>query len=1494
MLTRTGGPARCFDHYQGCTWPVLLVLGTVLMSAPTAPVESQDCGAEPCGQTRPTRVIAATDDATEPRIGNLTYEEDEVWQPVATLSPDQRRKGYTRSFVVGGYLCLIWAPDLGGPTTRGGIDVWDISDPRNPVLVKEWLNEDTVGLPQQHDLGLWNRDGQIVLATVGPSNSVMFFDVTDIGTELTLLSTITLSAIGGSYNNVRSVTVQAPYVYAVARGNGLYVLDATDPTAPELVTTVPSGKLGGISPTSVHAVGNLLMVSDVFGYGHATVDISDPEDPVLIRTIEGASGYSHLFSAGLLMTPGGLLNSNRMFVHRVDHDGSMHYAGEAGEELGEGGYGSYQDGYFFGGFGNQVAKFTIDPPALVGAGTSGIEKRDEDFADPLGNLILASNDHGKGTALIPHQAEPDTTGADVVWMHPPGGATGLSLTTRVGFSMSDSVAVESLTADNFSLRARGDDALAGQLSVNQNNVNFSPDEPLAASTTYDVRVCGIEDIVGNAGGCTTWEFTTKNTEAQSGAPGCRLDRFTPIQTGVSTTYAPTATENDPTAYTWRFGTGFTVGPQATAEATATYTEPGRYSVILTVANTHGTSQCSAVQIVHTPIAALSPLSSSSIITTETSDYFGFGVFRNVTDIYTANPDNDTVTRIHQDNAKLWEVAVGDTPRTLAEAPDGHIWVANQGSNDITVLTRSGDFVQTIELDHGSAPYGIVFAPDGSAAYVTLEAAGRLLKLGLDGTIEDDLAIGARPRALAVSGDSKRIFVTRFVSAFAETRAVGEIYEVDVGSFTVARTIELASSPGPDTESKGRGVPNYLAQVRIAPDGATAWVPSKQDNIARGRFRDGLDLDFETQTRAIVSRIDLTRNAEALGRRTDFNDRSLAQSMVFTPLGDAFFVALLGSNVVEVWDAYDRGLLGAVPVGRAPVGLTLNASGRRLYVHNYLDRSVTVVNIAGVLDGTLNQPLPVTTVATVAEETLAPEVLRGKRIFYNAADARMNQDGYISCASCHLDGGSDGMVWDRTQFGEGLRNTIDLRGRRGTDGGLVHWTSNFDEIQDFEHDIRDSFGGLGFMSDSDFETGTRAEPLGAAKEGFSAELDDLAAYVSSLNEYPDSPHRGENGELTETGQAGKLVFAQMGCSVCHAGTDFTDEKIHDVCTVDASSGQGSGAPLAGINTPTLKGLWQSAPYLHNGSLGTLSEVLDGAEHMGGALTEQEKADLKAYLLQIDGSSSGTGGDGGEGGDGGDDGGRFCPPPPTDGGGGGGGGAPPPSNDDDDDGGDNDGGGDRPPPPPPPSGPPKADFTLTAECVEGFCRARTGLPVTFEDTSTGRVQSRLWDFGDATRSRNQRIDYAWSSPGFYEVTLSVTDGTTTSTASQKLLVEAAAPLGTCQADAETLCLQDSRYAVGVDWLTADGRRGAASVVHSGTNDAGMFWFFNRENWEVLIKVLDGCAVNGYVWVYGASTTDLGYRVRVTDTATGTVKEYRNEPGLPAPAIIDATAFSQGCRR
>ncbi len=243
----------------------------------------------------------------------------------------------------------------------------------------------------------------------------------------------------------------------------------------------------------------------------------------------------------------------------------------------------------------------------------------------------------------------------------------------------------------------------------------------------------------------------------------------------------------------------------------------------------------------------------------------------------------------------------------------------------------------------------------------------------------------------------------------------------------------------------------------------------------------------------------------------------------------------------------------------------------------------------------------------------------------------------------------------------------------------------------------------------------------------------------------------------------------------------------------------------------------------------------------------------------------------------------------------GGGPGGGSDDDEDRGDRDGdggsgGGDS-------GGPPRASFTQDARCgADGLCRAKTERPVTFTDTSTGSVASRAWDFGDGGTARGPRTDHAWSEPGFYRVTLKVRGGAmgaTESTRTRTFLVEPIDPAGTCEVDAETSCLRDARYSLEAEWWNPEGDGGAAELVHAGTNDSGLFRFFDPDNWELLIKVLDGCAANGHVWVFGASTTDLGYAIRVTDTVTGELREYRNEPGRPAQAITDVKSFPGDCR-
>lgn len=137
---------------------------------------------------------------------------------------------------------------------------------------------------------------------------------------------------------------------------------------------------------------------------------------------------------------------------------------------------------------------------------------------------------------------------------------------------------------------------------------------------------------------------------------------------------------------------------------------------------------------------------------------------------------------------------------------------------------------------------------------------------------------------------------------------------------------------------------------------------------------------------------------------------------------------------------------------------------------------------------------------------------------------------------------------------------------------------------------------------------------------------------------------------------------------------------------------------------------------------------------------------------------------------------------------------------------------------------------------------------------------------------------------------------SLSSQPVYVPPAGAAGTCRPDAENLCLRNSRFSVEGGAREKQGGQYVGQyrlrVVNEGTDDSGLFYIFSPDNWEFLVKVLDGCEENGHMWVLVASTTDLEYYVRFTDTATNESRVYLNEAGQPAPAIVDSEAFSEAC--
>ena len=592
-------------------------------------------------------------------------------------------------------------------------------------------------------------------------------------------------------------------------------------------------------------------------------------------------------------------------------------------------------------------------------------------------------------------------------------------------------------------------------------------------------------------------------------------------------------------------------------------------------------------------------------------------------VWVVNPDTDSIAAIDADDLGLeLEIGVGNHPTNLALDADGKIWVTCRDDDSLWVIdSETGAVEKTITTAWGSEPVGLVFAPGGSRGFVSLQGSGEIQEVLPDSqSLGRAIAVGRTPHALAITADGKRLLVTEFISFEQQ----GTILTVDLDNFVPAPPLALPlDTTSQDGSLAARGLPNYLAGLAINPAGSGAWVVAKKDNVLRGLYRDGNPLTFETTVRSMVGRLDLNVNQEQIDQRLDLDNQSQPSAIALSEYGDLAFVTTQGSNQLIVIDQLGTEITRAT-TGLAPQGVVLDFVANRAFTQDFMSRSVSVFDASSLLATGAGIITRVGQVQTISTEKLTPEVLRGKQIFYNAADIRMDRDGYLSCASCHIDGGHDGQVWDFTDRGEGLRNTISLRGQGGSAGAPLHWSGNFDEVQDFESDIRNFFGGTGFMSDSDYLSGSRREPLGDPKTGLSEDLDALAAYVDSLRDSGRSSNRNPDGTMTQGALEGQSLFVGLGCQSCHSGERFSDSPSgarHDVGTIKPSSGSRASGLLDGIDTPTLLGLWATGPYLHDGSASTLRDVLTtqnvAGEHADlSSLTSSQLDQVLEYLLQLE--------------------------------------------------------------------------------------------------------------------------------------------------------------------------------------------------------------------------------------------------------------------------------------
>ncbi|MCA9691048.1 MAG: hypothetical protein KC636_15690, partial [Myxococcales bacterium] len=561
-------------------------------------------------------------------------------------------------------------------------------------------------------------------------------------------------------------------------------------------------------------------------------------------------------------------------------------------------------------------------------------------------------------------------------------------------------------------------------------------------------------------------------------------------------------------------------PSAAPTAAVTYAAPGRYKPILTVYDGMGGKLSASVTITVTHPPTWSPRQSSTVA------WLGEGR------VAVVSPDSDEVMIAGGDArgyAVLGRLPTAAGPSTLAPVDGGWIAIAARDAAAIELLLPdpSGAAIaqqHLVALPRGARPRGVVAA--GGTIYATLQGTGQLAEIAFTGdgppTLVDLHDVIADARGVAILPDGQ-VAVTRWRSDISEEGGEGEVVITGAGEVAIfdPRSAQLSTwtlqlDPQNSSDTEIGGVPSYLDQIAVSPIGDLAALPSLQANVGEGAFKNGKPLQHDTTLRAISSFIELPSGVERFDLRHQFDNRGLASAAAFSTRGDYLYVATRGSRSIERLDILEDAQAGSVvDIGYAPQGLAVSDDDRLVFVDVSLSRELVVLDVS-----TFDTPIDaVARLQIPSSEPLAPTLLRGKQLFNDSLDPRLSKDGYMACAHCHLEGDADHLVWDFTDRGEGLRSTISMLGRAGAGDGPIHWSANFDEIQDFENDIRGPFGGFGLLDDADWESGTHAQTLGDPKAGLSDDLDALAAYVTSLAKEPDSPHRQPDGALTPAAAAG---------------------------------------------------------------------------------------------------------------------------------------------------------------------------------------------------------------------------------------------------------------------------------------------------------------------------------------------------------------------------------------
>ena len=443
------------------------------------------------------------------------------------------------------------------------------------------------------------------------------------------------------------------------------------------------------------------------------------------------------------------------------------------------------------------------------------------------------------------------------------------------------------------------------------------------------------------------------------------------------------------------------------------------------------------------------------------------------------------------------------------------------------------------------------------------------------TLLKTLEIGGEPRGISYLKERDTIYIADLIS--------GNLTVVSLKDLTISKTISTGQT-ATLTESVIFDVKNNVA-----------YVPQTFRN------NNNKSLQFDTTVFPSVSIIDLSTNSNIRKRRIGID---VVDEPVGMPLSGAIhdkhlYIVNYASNDLTILSLDTLTLTAHLELGFTPSGLAVDSVNSRGIINNTLDGTISVID---------SNDLVVIEHIKVVDMDENSSLLNGERLFNNSHDIRLTKDQWIACATCHFEGGNDKSFWF---FPDGKRSTPSLFNLINTTP--FHWNGDLDEIQDVEFTIQGLMSGLGLSGG--FANCDPNCTSDKSNTGRSQDLDDLAAYVKSLR-FPAYVTTQNSFVNREAYDRGYNIFSsnRTSCTKCHKPPHYMDNDDHITNLVVGSD------ILSSINTPSLLGLRDSSPYLHDGSALDLRQVLQRTKETSGHgdihhLSNSEIDDLLVFLENI---------------------------------------------------------------------------------------------------------------------------------------------------------------------------------------------------------------------------------------------------------------------------------------